>query len=87
MTRSTRFQNLGQVLIARGVKVRDNNTMPGLTKEERKFRDGNPVKVLKGEKKLIVNHKRTWDEIYEVLTAYKEQHGDCEFPIRYAEDS
>jgi hypothetical protein len=60
--------------------------MPGLTTEERRFRDDNPVKVLQGENKLIMNRKRTWDEIYEALTAYKEQHGDCEVPQRYTED-
>jgi hypothetical protein len=61
--------------------------MPNLTIEERRFRDENPVKVLKGEKKLIRSkHTRTWDEIYEALTAYKEQHGDCEVPQRYTED-
>jgi hypothetical protein len=68
------------------VKVCDNNTMPGLTREERRFRDDNPVKVRKGEKKLVMNRRRTWDEIYEALTAYKKQHGDCEVPQRYNED-
>jgi DUF2075 family protein len=61
--------------------------MPGLTREERRFRDGNPVKLLKGEKRRITsNKKRTWDESYEALTAYKEQHGDCDVPHRYTED-
>jgi hypothetical protein len=60
--------------------------MPGLTREERRFRDDNPVKVRKGEKKLVMNRRRTWDEIYEALTAYKKQHGDCEVPQRYNED-
>jgi hypothetical protein len=60
--------------------------MPGLTREDRRFRDDNPVKVLKGEKKLIMNHRRTWDEFYEALTAYKEKHGDCDVPQRYTED-
>jgi hypothetical protein len=48
--------------------------------------DDNPVKILKGKNKLIMNHKRTSDEIYEVLAAYKEQHGDCEVPQRYTGD-
>jgi hypothetical protein len=51
-------------------------TMPGLTTEERRFREDHPVKVLKGEKKRIMNRKRTWDEI----------HGNCEVPQRYNED-
>ena len=62
-------------------------TMPGLTREEKRFRDDNPVTVLKGENKPIMNHKRTtWNEIYQALTIYKEQHGDCEVPQRYAKD-
>jgi hypothetical protein len=51
-------------------------TMPGLTREERRFHGDNPVN----------QERRTWDEIYEVLTAYTEQHGDCEVPKRYKED-
>jgi hypothetical protein len=54
-------------------------TMPGLTREENRFRDGNPVKGLKRD-------RRTWDEIYEALIAYKGQHGDCDVPMRYKED-
>jgi hypothetical protein len=60
--------------------------MPGLTREERRFRDDIPVKVLKGEKKLIMNRRRIWDETYEALTAYKNKHGDCDVPQRYNED-
>jgi hypothetical protein len=60
--------------------------MPNLTREERRFRNDNPVKVLKGENKRIRKQKGTWDEIYGTLTAYKEQHGDCEVPQRYRED-
>jgi hypothetical protein len=59
--------------------------MPGLTIEERRFRDENPAKVLKCETKLIrLNQTRAWDEFYEALTVYKEQHEDCEVPQRYA---
>jgi hypothetical protein len=28
---------------------------------------------------------RNWDELYETLVAYKEQHGDCEVPARYSD--
>jgi hypothetical protein len=62
-------------------------TMPNLTIEESRFRHENPVKVLKGKKKILSSkHNRTWDEFYEALSAYKEQHGDCEVPQRYKLD-
>jgi hypothetical protein len=61
-------------------------TTMGLTREEKRFRDDNPVKVLKGKNKLIMSRKRTWDEIYKALVAYKEQHGDCEVTQRYTGD-
>jgi hypothetical protein len=47
------------------------------------------VKVLKGKKNKLTKSKHpvwTWDGICEALTAYKEQHGDCEVPQRYNED-
>ena len=61
--------------------------MPGLTRKEKQFREENPVELLEREKKLHHTRKsRTWDEFFQVLTVYKERHGDCEVLQRYKED-
>ena len=60
--------------------------MPGLTVEEKRQRRAEPVIAAAAPPKHQHQKKRTWDERFEALAAYRNSHGDCNVPLRYKDD-